>query len=125
MLVSWAGAFALRVNLAVTASTSDAAVKSWHSAVSQAQTATSWAPWFEDGWVALGQCPPGRAATEPARRWPSGTPRREVPQDWAAWYGLARATRGAQSVAALRRALKVDPLEPSLIAYEQAHPERC
>lgn len=113
--------YALRVNLAITASTSDAAVKSWHSSVSQAETATSWAPWFEDGWVALGNARLGagdRAGAAVAFRHAT----REVPQDWAAWYGLARATRGAASLAALNHALRVDPLEPALIAYKQAHP---
>lgn len=125
VLVIVFAAYSLRVNIAIAASTSDAGSQSWGSAESQAQVATSWAPWLEDGWVALGQARLGGGDSSGA----ASAFRRALttnPQDWTAWYGLARATTGSESDAALQHALAINPHEPTLrtVARQRAAAKR-
>jgi hypothetical protein len=112
-------AYSLRVNIAVAASTSDAATRSWHSAETNAQTATRWAPWLEDGWVALADARLGAGDKAGA----AAAYRHAITrngQDWNAWYGLARATSGRVSDAALARALAINPRDPTMRATLRA-----
>jgi hypothetical protein len=115
VLVLMFSAYSLRVNIAVAASTSDAGTGNWHSAVSNAQTATKWAPWMEDAWVALGQARLGagdNAAAASAFRHAIS----KNHQDWTAWYGLAQSTSGKVSDAALAKALAINPRDSTMRA---------
>jgi len=106
-------AYGLRVNLALSRSADAAAAGNWSAAVSQANTATSWAPWMETSWIALGEARIGQgqfpAAIAAFRRAQS-----DDPADWQPWFGIARASAGKARLAALARARTLDPNEPVL-----------
>jgi hypothetical protein len=113
LLVAAGSLFGLRVNIAIANSTGDAGRADFAGAASQARSATSWAPWMEQGWLALGEAQLGQANYGAA----AATFRhatRIAPDDWHAWYGLARAESGAARRQSLHRALALDPREPVL-----------
>jgi hypothetical protein len=89
----------------------------WAAAERDAKQASAVAPWSEQPWLQLG------AAELNAGRLVSARPalRKAVaaaPGDWAAWLDLARASSGRARASALARAVKLNPLEPSVIALE-------
>ncbi|MGN6378589.1 MAG: O-antigen ligase family protein [Gaiellales bacterium] len=113
VVLAVAAVYGLRVNLALSRSADAAATSNWSSALSNANTAASWAPWLETSWIAVGEARLGagdRSGAASAFHHAAD----DNPYDWQPWYGLARATTGAESGAALAHALRLDPHEPVL-----------
>ncbi len=103
------GAFVGGVGNQAIAASSDAAEQgNYAKAESEARTATSWAPWSDQPWVALaaalvGQGHSGQAAA--ALR----TATRKDPYDWIAWRRLADVTVDPERFHALQMSAKLNP----------------
>jgi O-Antigen ligase len=104
-------AYGLRVNLAISRSADAAASGDWATAVSEANTATSWAPWMETSWIALGEARIGQGRF-PAAIAAFRHAQSDNRHDWQPWFGIARASAGQARLAALRQARRLDPNEP-------------
>ena len=109
----------LRGNLALSRSTQAASAQNWTAAAADARTAETWQPWSGAPWIALGEADlgGGRYAAAAAA---FGHAARITPDDWQAWFGLARSTTGAERRQALITALRLDPHEPVLIVLARA-----
>ena len=106
-------AYGLRVNLAISRSADASASGNWASAVSEANTATSWAPWMETSWIALGEARIGQG-NFPAAVTAFKRATQDNGHDWQTWFGVARASAGKAREAALVRARQLDPNEPGI-----------
>ena len=117
VLIAAGATFGLRVNTALSASSSSAGKADFAAAAAEARVATTWAPWMEQGWLTLGEAQLGQT------RYPAAAVTfrhaiRIAPADWQAWYGLARAESGPARRRALHQALALDPREPVLRLLE-------
>jgi cytochrome c-type biogenesis protein CcmH/NrfG len=109
----------LRGNLALSQSTKAATARNWAAAAADARTAQALQPWSDAPWVALGEADlgGGRYAAAAAA---FGHATQLAPNDWQAWFGVARSTSGAERRRALTTALKLDPHEPVLTLLARA-----
>jgi Flp pilus assembly protein TadD len=100
-------------NNAIAASGDAADAGRWEKAEDEARTAKRWAPWSSEPWQRLGEAHIGQGAFAEAESDFREAIERE-PGDFELWLGLARSTDGAESAAALRRALELNPLSPEI-----------
>ncbi|MGN6380907.1 MAG: O-antigen ligase family protein [Gaiellales bacterium] len=110
---------ALRGNLALDRSTQAATAQNWNAAIADARTAHTWQPWSDAPLVALGEAELGAGrfgAATAAFHQATGL----APDDWQAWFGLARSTTGAERRQAVQRALELNPREPVVVVLAQA-----
>jgi Flp pilus assembly protein TadD len=84
-------------------------------AASEAQKASSWAPWSAQALLDLGQ---GRLIAGSKRSGLDALRRAAAadPGNWETWFDLAGATTGAEHRAALARAKKLNPFSPEIAA---------
>jgi O-antigen ligase len=84
---------------------------------SHARDSMRWAPWSSEARRLLAESQYDRGNLAAARRTLRDALAQD-PQDWELWFNLAAASRGAERVAALRRAHELNPLSPELHDYE-------
>jgi tetratricopeptide (TPR) repeat protein len=104
-------------NSALAVSSDTAAEGRYERSAAEARRASRWTPWASDPWEALGEARLARGDDAGAR----DSFRRAIakdPRDWNLWYGLARASDGAQRTAALARARSLNPRSTELDALE-------
>ena len=107
--VAAAFAFATYVGNSALAVSSDAATEGrYERAATEARRATRWTPWASDPWEAIAEAQLARGDEAAARESFRRAIRRD-PRDWSLWYGLARASDGAERAAALARARRLNP----------------
>ena len=82
----------------------------WATARAEARTAIRWTPWSASGHQARGNAEAGLGRFDAARRDLREAARRD-PGDWRIWFDLGNASRGAERIAAWRRAARLNPLE--------------
>jgi len=95
-------------NQAIASSVSAADGGSYAKAESEARRATSWAPWSDQGWVALGAALVGQGRRDEAAA-ALRTATRKDPVDWIAWRRLADVTVDPERIHALRMSAKLNP----------------
>jgi len=95
-------------NQAISASGDAANRGDYTKAASEARTATSWAPWSDQGWVALGAALVGEGKRDEAAA-ALRTATRKDPYDWIAWRRLADVTIDPERIHALRMSAELNP----------------
>jgi len=95
-------------NQAIASSVSAADSGSYAKAESEARRATSWAPWSDQGWVALAAALVGQGQRDEAAA-ALRTATRKDPVDWIAWRRLADVTVDPERIHALRMSAKLNP----------------
>jgi len=95
-------------NQAIASSVSAADGGSYAKAESEARRATSWAPWSDQGWVALAAALVGQGQRDEAAA-ALRTATRKDPVDWIAWRRLADVTVDPERIHALRMSAKLNP----------------
>jgi hypothetical protein len=85
----------------------------WDEAEAEARRATRWAPWSADPWRWLGEAQLGRGDAASARA-SFGRAVAKDPENWELWFGLGRASLGAERDRALDRAARLNPLSPDI-----------
>jgi tetratricopeptide (TPR) repeat protein len=116
-----AGAFAFVAyvgNSAVAVSSDAAAEGRFVSAASEARRAMKWTPWASEPWRELAEAQLALGRARDARRSFREAISKD-PRDWSLWYGVARASEGAERRSALRRARRLNPRSPDVVALEQ------
>jgi tetratricopeptide (TPR) repeat protein len=88
----------------------------WQAAERHARSAIRWMPWSAAGWQALGEAQLALHDRAGARRSLQRAVAKD-PNDWVAWLDLVGATSGKEQVAAVNRAYRLNPLDPSLVPY--------
>jgi tetratricopeptide (TPR) repeat protein len=105
-------------NSAVAVAAEVAAEGRYDRAVSQARRATTWTPWAAEPWRQLAEVQLARGHVADARRSFREALAKDS-RDWSIWYGVARASEGAERRAALARARRLNPRSAELAALEQ------
>ena len=85
----------------------------WAEAEAEARRAARWAPWSAEPWRWLAEAQLVRGDDAAART----SFRRALakdPENWELWFGLARASLGAERARALDRAARLNPLSPDI-----------
>jgi hypothetical protein len=95
-------------NQAISASGDATGRGDYSKAASEARTATSWAPWSDQGWVALGAALVGEGKRDEAAA-ALRTATRKDPFDWVAWRRLADVTVDPERINALRKSAELNP----------------
>jgi tetratricopeptide (TPR) repeat protein len=85
----------------------------WAAALGESRTAIRWTRWSAWGHQARGNAQAGLGDFEAARRDLRKAARRD-PGDWRIWFDLGNASRGAERIAAWRRAARLNPLEEDI-----------
>jgi hypothetical protein len=110
-------AFAAYVGNSALAVSSDAAEDGRYArAAADARRAARWMPWASDPWEAIAEAELARGEVTAARK----SFRKSIakdPRDWSLWYGLARASDGAERASALGRARRLNPRSSELEAF--------
>jgi hypothetical protein len=91
-------------------------------AVAEAERARRWEPWSYRPLAALAEARL-RAGDRAGARAAFTEAVRMEPDQWALWFGVARASSGRPAAVALRRALRLNPLSPELAAWHARHRE--
>ena len=100
-------------NGAIGASATASADGRFADAEAEARRAARWAPWSADPWRWLAESQLARGDDAAARE----SFRRALakdPENWELWFGLARASLGAERARALDRAERLNPLSPDV-----------
>ena len=103
-------------NGAIGASAAASSQGRWDEAEAEARRAVRWAPWSADAWRWLAEAQLGRGEAGAAR----ASFRRALdkdPENWELWFGLARASVGAERERALDRAASLNPLSLDIAAF--------
>jgi O-Antigen ligase/Tetratricopeptide repeat len=95
-------------NQAIAASADAADSGDYTKAASEARTATSWAPWSDQGWLDLAAALAGQGRRDEAAV-ALRTATRKDPFDWIAWRRLADVTTDPERFHALRMSAKLNP----------------
>lgn len=91
----------------------------FREAAAQAQKAADWAPWSSEALDMLGRAQLAQGQLGKARlSFQRAT--EKSPNDWVLWRDLAAASPPPQARVAVRRALKLNPLETELKQFQQA-----
>jgi len=103
-------------NTALESSQAAAANGHWQAAERHAHSAIRWMPWSAAGWQSLGEAQLALHDRAGARRSLLRAAAKD-PNDWVVWLDLVGASRGKEQVAAVNRAYRLNPLDPSLVPY--------
>jgi hypothetical protein len=103
-------------NTALESSQSAAANGHWQSAARHAHRAIRWMPWSAVGWQTLGEAQLALHDKAAARRSLERAAAKD-PRNWVVWLDLIGAGRGREQAAAVKRAYRLNPLDPTLIPY--------
>jgi hypothetical protein len=103
-------------NTALESSQAAASSGHWQAAERHARTAVHWMPWSAAGWESLGEAQLALRDRASAR----SSLHRAIakdPSDWVLWLDLVGATTGKEQLAAVDRAYRLNPLDPTLVPY--------
>ena len=103
-------------NTAFESSQAAASAGHWQSAERHAHSAIRWLPWSSAGWQALAEAQLGLHDRAGARASLHKAIAKD-PNDWVLWLDLVGATSGKEQAAAVDRAYRLNPLDPSLVPY--------
>jgi hypothetical protein len=103
-------------NTALESSQASSAKGHWQAAERHAHSAIRWMPWSAAGWQALGEAQLGLHDRTGARRSLHRALAKD-PNNWVLWLDLIGASRGREQVAAVNRAYRLNPLDPSLVPF--------
>jgi hypothetical protein len=106
-------------NTASSAADNAIARSDWSAAARHARSATRWAPWSSRGWQQLGEAELGLHQAARARA-DLHTALDKDPDNWAIWFDLALASRGAARRDALQEARRLNPLSPEIALFDAA-----
>ncbi len=111
------GIYTVAAQLPLTRLRHAAARGNWPAAERDARRAAAVAPWSSEPWFALGESElfAGRNAQALAALRKATA---KSPNDWVAWFDLARASTGAEQAHALARASELNPLGPEIAAFK-------
>jgi len=103
-------------NTAVESSQASASSGHWQAAERHARSAIRWLPWSSAGWQALAEAQLALHDRAGAQRSLHRAIAKD-PNDWVLWLDLVGAGRGKEQAAAVERAFRLNPLDPSLVPY--------
>jgi hypothetical protein len=103
-------------NTALESSQAAADNGNWTAAERHARTAIRWMPWSAAGWQSLAEAQLALHDRAGARRSVHRAIAKD-PNDWVLWLDLVGASRGSEQTAAVERAYRLNPLDPSLVPY--------
>lgn len=106
-------------NTALESSRAAASSGNWPAAERHAHSAIRWMPWSAAGWQSLAEAQLALHDRAGARRSLHRAIAKD-PNDWVLWLDLVGATNGKEQVAAVDRAYRLNPLDPSLVPYISA-----
>jgi O-Antigen ligase len=107
---------ALVGNTALEAGNAAATAGHWGSAERHARTAVRWMPWSSAGWETLGEAQLAQHRHAAGLRSLHRALAKD-PGNWVLWLDLVGATRGAEQVAALAQAFRLNPRSPELVPF--------